>query len=73
MEVDLVIIKDLSTHPLNWKLAQVLETYPDPKGINMQIRLQAAGKDNLLRGVHQMVPLLPEEEKLRDKLESNSV
>lgn len=72
MEVDLLVI-NLSTHPLHWKLAQVLQTYSDPKGINRQVRLQAAGKENLFRAVHQTLPLLPEEEEEIDKLESNSV
>lgn len=65
-EGELVLIKDNSHHALDRRSGWVLEVYPDSKGIMRQVRLKTAGRDNIHRAVHQLVPL--EEEVMVDNI-----
>lgn len=46
-------------------MAPVVDTFPSPDGVVRQVGLRTAGSDSVHRAVHQLVPLLPEEEERR--------
>lgn len=59
----LVAIKESSRSRLTWKIALVLKEYPQPKRVVRQTRTKTSARVNVHRAVHQLIPLLKEEQK----------
>ena len=59
---DLVLLKDASSCPADWRMGKIIQTFPDEKGNVRRVLLRTAGKESMERAVKTLVPLLEEEE-----------
>lgn len=59
---EIVLIKEPSTVPGDWKMGKICNIYPDPAGIIRKVDVITASGTQNLHAVNQLVPLLPEDE-----------
>ena len=69
---DIVIVKEPSLTPGDWKLGKVIKTYADPLGVIRKVDLKTPNKNCVLHAVNQLIPLLKEEENIENPCNKSS-
>lgn len=59
---DIVILKDETTKPTEWKMGKITAVHPDRAGHIRNVELKTSSKENVVRAVTRLVPLLSEAE-----------
>lgn len=52
----IVLLHDQNCPPAQWKLARIIQTYPDKNGIVRVVRIKT-GQSELMRPIHKLSPL----------------
>lgn len=58
----LVLLKEQSTTPLQWKMGKVIKCYPDDAGNVRQVDIKTSTQDSIRKSATTLVPLLPDVE-----------
>lgn len=59
---DVVLVKEPSMVPGDWKMGRVTKTFPDPQGVVRKSKVITSTKNEKIHAVNQLVPLLKEDQ-----------